>query len=49
MIEKLKAAGVPAELVVKEGGGYRWGNRSADMERFAEWYDKHLTPERASP
>ncbi len=42
MIAKLKAAGVTAELVVKKGEGHGWGNQTVDMERFADWYDKHL-------
>jgi len=42
MIEKLKAVGVTAELLVKEGEGHGWGNQAVDMERFAEWYDRHL-------
>jgi len=46
MVQKLKAAGVPAQLVVKKGGGHGWRNMTADMEQLADWYDKHLKPVR---
>jgi len=42
MIEKLKAANVPAELVVRPGLGHGWANMGPDVEKFADWYDKQL-------
>jgi len=42
MIEKLKGASVPAELVVKEGKGHGWPGQDEDMKSFADWYDKYL-------
>ena len=42
IIEKLKAAGVPAELVVKEGKAHGWPNLTADMTVIADWFDKYL-------
>ena len=42
LIAKLKAAGVPAELVVKTGAGHGWGNMQKDLAPMADWFDKHL-------
>jgi dipeptidyl aminopeptidase/acylaminoacyl peptidase len=42
MIEKLKQAGVPAELVVKPGAAHGWPTIVADLKVFADWFDKHL-------
>ena len=42
IIAKLKEAGVPAELVVKPGAVHGWPNLTADMAKFADWFDKHL-------
>jgi acetyl esterase/lipase len=42
MIEKLKAAGVPAELVVKKGGDHGWLTIIGDVEKFADWFDRYL-------
>lgn len=39
---KLKAAGVPAELVVKQGAGHGWLGILKDTERVTEWFDRHL-------
>jgi acetyl esterase/lipase len=41
-IAKLKAAGVPADLVVKKGGGHGWSGIDKDAERFADWFDQYL-------
>jgi acetyl esterase/lipase len=43
-IDKLKEAGVPAELVVKKDGGHGWKDTPSDVERFADWFDKYLAP-----
>ncbi|MCI0684878.1 MAG: alpha/beta hydrolase [Gemmataceae bacterium] len=42
LIAKLKEAGVPAELAVKKGAGHGWPNLLQDLERFADWFDRHL-------
>jgi acetyl esterase/lipase len=42
MIAKLKAAGVPAELVVKKGAAHGWPDLPKDMTTIADWFDKHL-------
>ena len=42
MVEKLKEAGVAAQLVVKEGRGHSWPGQDQDLKLFADWYDKHL-------
>jgi acetyl esterase/lipase len=42
IIAKLKEVGVPAELVVKPGAAHGWPNINADLQTFADWFDKHL-------
>jgi acetyl esterase/lipase len=42
ILERLKKAGVPAELVVKGGAGHGWLNLTADMKTIADWFDKYL-------
>jgi acetyl esterase/lipase len=42
MIEKLKEAGVEAEMVTKAGGAHGWKEMTADVSIFADWFDKHL-------
>jgi acetyl esterase/lipase len=42
MIAKLKAAGVPAELVVKPGAGHGWADMDKDVPKLADWFDKYL-------
>jgi acetyl esterase/lipase len=42
MVDKLKAAGVPAELIVKKGGSHGWPGIIADVDKFADWFDRHL-------
>jgi acetyl esterase/lipase len=42
IIEKLKAANVPAELVVKPGAGHGWPKMVNDMKTIADWFDKYL-------
>jgi acetyl esterase/lipase len=41
-IEKLKAADVPADLVVKKGADHGWGDIGNDMTTIADWFDKYL-------
>jgi len=42
MIAKLKEAGVPAELVVKQGASHGWQGMEKDMITIADWFDKYL-------
>ncbi len=42
IVEKLKEAGVPAEVVVREGQAHGWPNLPADMVIIADWFDKYL-------
>ncbi len=42
IVDKLKAAGVPAEVVVREGQAHGWPNLPADMVIIADWFDKYL-------
>jgi acetyl esterase/lipase len=44
IVDKLKAAGVEAKLVVKPGAGHGWLTMLTDMETLADWFDAHLTP-----
>ena len=47
-IEKLKAAGVEAKLVVKKGGGHGWLDLPKDLEQFGDWFDRHLKKQAGS-
>jgi acetyl esterase/lipase len=42
IVERLEEAGVPNQLVVKDGAGHGWPNIQADLELCADWFDKHL-------
>ena len=42
IIDKLKQAGVPTELVVKKGAAHGWPDIGKDAVMFADWFDKHL-------
>jgi acetyl esterase/lipase len=42
MIAKLKEAGVPAELAVKEGGGHDGPMIQYSLPLVADWFDKYL-------
>lgn len=42
MVEGLKKAGVETELVVKKGAAHGWSGMDKDLEKFADWFDKHL-------
>ncbi|MBO0700422.1 MAG: alpha/beta hydrolase [Zavarzinella sp.] len=42
IIEKLKEAKVPCELVVKKGGLHGWPGMDKDFRILAEWFDKYL-------
>jgi acetyl esterase/lipase len=43
-IARLEKAGVPAELIVKEGAAHGWAKLDDDMTLIANWFDKHLAP-----
>lgn len=42
MLAALKQAGVPAELIVKEGGGHPWLTLHEEVQVLADWFDKQL-------
>jgi acetyl esterase/lipase len=42
IVERLKAAGVEAKLVVKSGAGHGWPTIVQDITTFADWFDGHL-------
>lgn len=42
LLEELKKAGVPAELVVKKGGGHPWPTLHEEVQVMADWFDKQL-------
>jgi acetyl esterase/lipase len=39
---KMKEAGVPVELIVRKGAGHGWLTLPLELERFADWFDRHL-------
>lgn len=41
-LDKLKAHGIPAELVVKKGAGHGWAKAELDIEKMAVFFDQHL-------
>jgi acetyl esterase/lipase len=45
MIGALKEAGVPAKLIVKQGGGHPWLTIHEEVQVLADWFDKQLQPE----
>jgi acetyl esterase/lipase len=42
IVDKLKAAGVEAKLVVKKDAGHGWPDWHKDMATIADWFDAHL-------
>lgn len=42
MLAALKQAGVPAELIVKPGGGHPWLTLHEEVQVMADWFDKQL-------
>ena len=42
MLAALKKAGVPAELIVKQGGGHPWLTLHEEVQLVADWFDKQL-------
>lgn len=47
-IDKLKAAGVNAKLVVKPGAKHGWDKLPDDMKLVADWFDGHLAKQTAA-
>jgi acetyl esterase/lipase len=42
IIERFKAAGVPAKLIVKPGAAHGWPGLDKDLVTFADWFDSYL-------
>lgn len=42
MLAALKAKNVPAELIVKAGGGHPWFTIHEEVQVIADWFDKQL-------
>ena len=42
MLEALKKAGVPCELIVKKGGGHPWPTINEEVAIAADWMDRQL-------
>jgi acetyl esterase/lipase len=42
MVARLKEAGVPAKLIVKEGCGHGWITILKDTETLGDWFDQYL-------
>ena len=42
ILEKMKAAGIPCELVTKKGQLHGWPEIGRDFKILADWFDKHL-------
>jgi dipeptidyl aminopeptidase/acylaminoacyl peptidase len=43
LMDKLKEAKVPCELVTKPGAAHGWANFQPDIKSFGDWFDKYLT------
>ena len=41
-VDKLEAAGVPTDLVVRKGAGHGWPEWLDDLELLADWFDEQL-------
>ena len=48
MVDRLKAAGVEAQLVTKPGADHGWPRMDLDLPALADWFDAHLKA-KASP
>jgi dipeptidyl aminopeptidase/acylaminoacyl peptidase len=42
LLAALKEKGVPAELILKEGGGHPWPTIHEEVAVFADYFDEHL-------
>ena len=47
LLAALKEKGVPAELIVKPGGGHPWLTINEEVAKMADWFDKLYAPEPA--
>lgn len=45
MVDKLKASGVPADLIVKKDCGHGWITILRDADTLADWFDRYLKNE----
>ena len=41
-LKAAKTVGVESELLVKSGGQHGWPEMEKDVEKFADWFDRHL-------
>ncbi len=48
LLNALKKATVPGELIVKKGGGHPWLTLHEEVQLVAEWFDKQLGAQRDS-
>ena len=42
LLEKLKAANVITDLIVRDGKGHGWLDNESDLKSSADWFDKYL-------
>ena len=42
MLDALKKANVPAELIIKKGGGHPWPTIHEEVKVLADWFDRQL-------
>jgi acetyl esterase/lipase len=42
LLAALKAAGVPAKLIIKPGGGHAWPTIHEEVQVMADWFDEQL-------
>ena len=42
LLDSLKKAGIPAELIVKKGGGHPWMTIHEEVQVIGDWFDKQL-------
>jgi dipeptidyl aminopeptidase/acylaminoacyl peptidase len=47
MVDALKKAGVPAELMVKRGVGHGWADNKEDTAKIIGWWKRHLLKKEA--
>jgi dipeptidyl aminopeptidase/acylaminoacyl peptidase len=40
LLAALKAKDIPAELIIKEGGGHPWMTIPVEVAKMADWFDK---------
>jgi acetyl esterase/lipase len=48
ILDKLSAAGVATKLITKPGAAHGWAGMTADVDKFADWFDVHLLKEDAA-